>query len=81
MEKIIFNPGNLKKFFHTDTTAYTPKVQGLVKALGENYIKSAASVVEALPGAPELCEPIVRGMVSNYATSVALITGGWAGHA
>jgi hypothetical protein len=73
----VFTAGNIKKFFHTELSngSYTPKVTTAVKALGETYTKNALVIVEGWGGSPEVSEPIIRGMISNYAFSAQLLLG------
>ena len=66
-----------KKFFHTElgNASYSPKVTAAVKALGETYTKNALVIVEGWGASPEVSEPIIRGMISNYAFSTQLLIG------
>jgi hypothetical protein len=77
MTQPLFTSGNIKKFFHTDlgNASYSPKVVAAVKALGETYTKNALVIVEGWSGTPEVSEPIIKGMIQNYAFSTQLLVG------
>lgn len=75
--KQLFNTGNIKGFFHTETNGLPGNVSSLVKTLGENYGQAAYAVVEGTQSQPALAEPVIRGMISSYAYGVTLITKGW----
>jgi hypothetical protein len=76
-EKNLFTTGNIRKFFHTETTGLPGNVSALVKSLGDNYGASAFAIVESGASQPALIEPVINNMISSYCYSVGLLSKGW----